>query len=278
MLDVGDEDAVALAGLAGLRVEVELGHEEQRQTLGAGTGALGARQHQVHDVLEQVIGVGRGDEALHAVDVPGAVGLLDGLGATGAHVRAGVRLGEDHGRAPAAVGGELGPLLLLLGAEVVEDVGESGTHRVHVDGGVRAQDVLLQGPRQRARHRGAAELLVDAQFVPAALDDRAHRLLERLGQRHGVRLGIEDGRVAVALFEGLGHGTLGETGHFSQHLGRGLGVEIGVGTRAEHRVDAVYLEQVEYLVANIALVVAHGNSSSSRTPRAVGYSGQVTHQ
>ena len=129
VLDVGDEYAVALAELAGLGVEEELRHEEQRQTLGAGACALGAGQHQVEDVLEQVVGVTRGDEALHAVDVPGAVVLLDGLGAAGADVGAGVGLGEHHGGAPAALGGDAGPLLLLLGAEVVEDVGEACAHR-----------------------------------------------------------------------------------------------------------------------------------------------------
>ena len=122
VLDVGDEHAVTLAQLAGLRVEQELGHEEQRQTLGARAGALGAGQHQVEDVLEQVVRVGGGDEPLHAVDVPGAVLLLDGLGPAGADVRAGVRLGEHHGRAPAALGGQHRPLLLLLGGEVVEDL------------------------------------------------------------------------------------------------------------------------------------------------------------
>ena len=86
--------------LAGLEVEEELRHEEQRQTLGARSGALGAGQHQVEDVLEQVVGVTGGDEALHAVDVPGAVLLLDGLGAAGADVGTGVGLGEHHGRGP----------------------------------------------------------------------------------------------------------------------------------------------------------------------------------
>ena len=56
VLDVGDVDAVALAELAGLAVEVELRHDEQRQALGAGAGALGAGQHQVDDVLGQVVG------------------------------------------------------------------------------------------------------------------------------------------------------------------------------------------------------------------------------
>ena len=105
VLDVGHEGAVALAGLAGFGVEQELGHDEQRKSLGAGAGALGAGQHQVDDVLEQVAGVGGGDEPFDAVDVPGAVVLLDRFGPAGADVRAGVRLGEHHGGAPTALSG-----------------------------------------------------------------------------------------------------------------------------------------------------------------------------
>ena len=58
MLDVGDVGAVALAELAGLEVDVELRHDEERQALGAGAGALGAGQHEVDDVVDQV-GLGR---------------------------------------------------------------------------------------------------------------------------------------------------------------------------------------------------------------------------
>ena len=94
----------------------------------------------------EVVGVTGGDEALHTVDVPGAVLLLDGLGAAGADIGTGVGLGEHHGRGPAALGGQNGPLLLLFGAEVVEDLGEAGAARVHVHGGVGAEDVLDQRP------------------------------------------------------------------------------------------------------------------------------------
>ena len=76
VLEPGDEDAVALARFAGLGIGQELRHQEQAQSLGAGPGALGPGQHQVQDVLEQVVGVAVGDEPLDAVDVPGAVGLL----------------------------------------------------------------------------------------------------------------------------------------------------------------------------------------------------------
>ena len=226
VLDVGDEDAVALARLAGLEVEQELGHEEQRQALGARSGALGAGQHQVEDVLEQVVGVGGGDEPLHAVDVPGAVVLLDGLGPAGADVRAGVRLGEHHGRAPAALGGQHGPLLLLFGAQVVEDLGETRAAGVHPHRRVGAEQVLVQRPQQRLGHRHAAQLLVEADLVPTGFDDRAHRLFEAVGQRHGVRLGVEDRGIAVALDEGLGDRAFGQPAHLRQHLAGGVGIQI----------------------------------------------------
>ena len=76
VLDVGGVDAVALAQLAGLPVEVVLRDEEEGQALGAGAVALGAGEHVVDDVLGHVVLTG-GDEALHALDVPGAVLLLD---------------------------------------------------------------------------------------------------------------------------------------------------------------------------------------------------------
>jgi hypothetical protein len=119
VFDVGDEDAVALARGAGLGIEEELRHQEQRQALGTGTCALGAGQHQVQDVLEQVIGVGGGDEPLHAVDVPRAVVCLTALvrpAPTSEPASGSVRTMVEPQPRSAARGG---PLLLLLGAQVV---------------------------------------------------------------------------------------------------------------------------------------------------------------
>ena len=100
----------------------------------------------------------------------------------------------------------------------------------------------------------------------------AHRLLEGLGQRHRVRLGIEDRRVAVAVGERIGDRALGQPGDLGEHLAGGVGVEIAVRALAECLVDAEHLEQVEHLVTDVALVVAH-DFSSMRMPSAVGYFG-----
>ena len=58
-----------------------LRHDEQAQSLGPRSSrsfdAYRPGQHEVDDVLAQVVLAG-GDEALDALDVPGAVGLRDG--------------------------------------------------------------------------------------------------------------------------------------------------------------------------------------------------------
>ena len=115
----------------------------------------------------------------------------------------------------------------------------------------------MQRPLQRAGHRHAAELLVEADLVPAAVDDGADRLLERLGQRDGVRLGVEHRRIAVAVGERIGDRALGQPADLAEHLARGVDVEVGELAFAERLVDAEHLEQVEFLVTDVALVVAH---------------------
>src|SRR5450756_3247254 len=87
-------------------------------------------EHHVDDVLRPVP-LRRGDEALHALDVPAAVGLLERPGAAGADVGAGVWLGEDHRRAPPPVDHQLSQLLLLWRAQPVDDGAEPGAGHVH---------------------------------------------------------------------------------------------------------------------------------------------------
>src|SRR6185312_16493107 len=117
LCSTSDVDAVALTGFAGLGIEMELWHRKQAQALGPRTGAFRPGQNQVQDVLVQVVGITVGDEPLDAVEVPGAVGLLDRLGAAGADVRSGVGFGQNHRGGPIPVGHQRRPVPLLLVAD-----------------------------------------------------------------------------------------------------------------------------------------------------------------
>jgi hypothetical protein len=103
-------DAVALPRLA-VRVGQELRHDEQRNALGAGRSVRQARQHQVHDVVRQIV-FASGDENLAAADVIGAVSLRLGLAAQQSQIGAAMRLGQTHGAGPFA-GHQLGQVQLL---------------------------------------------------------------------------------------------------------------------------------------------------------------------
>src|SRR6202022_1428663 len=100
VLEAGRENTVASDDLEAIPVEQILRHDEETEALSARAGARGTGQYQVQDVLDGVAAGATGNEPLDAFEVPGAVGLLDGFGAPGPHVGAGVRLGQHHRCAP----------------------------------------------------------------------------------------------------------------------------------------------------------------------------------
>ena len=68
---------------------------------GAGRRAFDAGQHQMDDVLGQIVLAG-GDPDLGAGDLVAAVGLRHGVGAHQAEIGAALRLGQVHGAGPLA--------------------------------------------------------------------------------------------------------------------------------------------------------------------------------
>ena len=169
----GDEHPVALARFAGLGVEQEFGHHKQAQTLGARSSTFGPGQRQVQDVLEDVVAVATGDEPLDAVDVPGAVALVDRFGPAGADVGPGVGFGEHHRRAPVAIDRERCPMLLLLIADPVEDVRHKRPGHVHEHGGVGAEHQLVDRPLHHRRRGYTADGFFEPDAEPFAFSPRA---------------------------------------------------------------------------------------------------------
>ena len=101
VLDRAAADAVALAEAAVVAGE-ELRHQEQADAARAGGRVGQPREHEMHDVLGQVVLAG-GDEDLGAGDPVAAVRRRLGAGADQAEIGAALRLGEAHRAGPAAV-------------------------------------------------------------------------------------------------------------------------------------------------------------------------------
>ena len=255
VLDVGDLDAVAFAQRAVL-VHAELGHEEHRQALGPRAGAVGPGEHEVEDVLCHVVFCA-GDEALDTFDVPGPVRLLDRPGAPGAHVRAGVRLGQHHRGAPLPLDGQFGEALLLRGPDLGQYGSERRAIRVHPYGRVGPQDGLGYRPAQGPGRHCAAKLRRNSQTPPLRVHQRTERPAERLRQRHAPRHGVKDGRVAVGVDERLSHWPDSKPVDLGEHVAGSLLVDLGKRAGAKDLLAAEHLEEVELDVPEIALVVAH---------------------
>jgi hypothetical protein len=178
---------------------------------------LGLGQHQVQDVLGQVVIAAR-DEDLGAANLVLAAAHGLGLGERAADVATSVGLGQAHraGVGPVvelrAVGADL-----LLGAEVLDDVSDAlGQRRVHVERGVGAAHDLFGHRMQRERTGLAAKLFGDRQPSPADVVKRLPRRLEAVGSfdfavdqlaAGGITGGVERSELvfgpAVDLFEYL---------------------------------------------------------------------------
>ena len=100
VLDRAADDAVALAGRA-VGVRQELRHDEQRNALDARRRALDAGEHEMDDVVGEVVLAG-GDEDLLPGDGVGAVRLRDGLRLDEPEIGAAMRLGQVHRAGPLA--------------------------------------------------------------------------------------------------------------------------------------------------------------------------------
>lgn len=201
-------------------------------------------------------GVCRGDEALDALDVPGAVVLLDCLGASGTDVGAGVGLGEDHGGAPSAFDDGGCPLLLLFGAVVEQHVREGGSGLVHVCCRLCAQDQLTDGPHDGAGTGTPSDLFAQSHAVPLASHRALNDFFKGFRKCNGVRLGIEDRGLVVRIGERFAKRSLGQACDLCQHVADSSS-QVAPSAFAQWLLQSENLEEVELQVPNVALVMAH---------------------
>ncbi|MNM68874.1 hypothetical protein D3C81_804470 [compost metagenome] len=173
---------------AAVGIDLDLRHGKQRNALDPSRCAVDARQHQVHDVVRQVVLTGR-NEDLAAIDAVAAVGLGPCAGAQQAEVRATVGLGQAHGAAPAAGNHRRQETLAqgLVGMLAEGADGAAGKVAVHAPSMVGAADHFVVDETQRGRQALAAVGRVLVQAQPAV----GGETLEGLGEaRWGADLAI----------------------------------------------------------------------------------------
>ena len=95
-------NAIALANRA-IRIDAEFGHDEQTHALDARRRIGQACQHQMDDVVGDIVFT-RADKNFVAGDAVAAIGLGFGLGAHQAQIGTAMRLGQAHGARPFATG------------------------------------------------------------------------------------------------------------------------------------------------------------------------------
>jgi len=241
-------DAVAMHTAAGA-VRIELGHQEQRQAFGAGRGIGQARQHQVHDVVGQVVLTAR-DEDLGARKQVAAVRLRHGLGAAQAQVGARVRLGQAHGGQPFAGGHFFQILRFEFVAGVVLDalVGAMQQARRHGPAMVGGRQHFIEHGFEHAGQPLAAVFGARRQRRPARLPERLVSVAETGWHRDRAVFPPCTDLVAVAVERGnhFAHELAGLTQHLLHQVridftkgGQGLQLCRCVQDAGEHKVHLI---------------------------------------
>ena len=147
---------------------------------------------------------------------------------------------------------------LLLVADVVEDVRHDRACHVEEDRRIGPQRQFVDRPRQHRGRGYTVKPLVQPDPEPLALPPRVQGLLERLGNGHHVRVGVERRWAPVGLGERLRDRPLGQLRGFRQHLAHRLAVEVAELAGRQRLLERKHLEKVELEIAHIALVMAHG--------------------
>ena len=153
MLDRTAGHAIARAQ-GSVRIDIQLRHHKQRQSLGALRCALTPRQHQMNDVFGQIM-LACGDEYFLPCQRIRTIGLRHGFGFDQAQIGAALRLGEVHGAQPVASGHFRHIKRLLCRRAMLDQrrhspLCQAGIHgEGHVGGGAEFID-------QRPKHIGQA--------------------------------------------------------------------------------------------------------------------------
>lgn len=200
MLDPHASDAVARADGA-VRIRQKFRHEEQADALNPRRSVRQTRQHQMNDVLSQVMLTG-GNEYLRAAHAVAAVLLRQRFGAQQTEIRAAMRLGQAHGAGPTAIDHlrQIKILQFLRAVTLECQIGSVRQARIQAKRQIAAADHLLHQFADAFGQALAAISRVGVERAPSAFDKRLICGLEPVGCTHhavlvvatlGIAAGVE---------------------------------------------------------------------------------------
>ena len=244
----------------------ELRHEEHRDAFDAGRRVGQPRQHQVDDVVGQVVLAGR-DEDLAARDQVAAVCRRGRPGADQGEVGAALRFGQAHGAGPLARHHlrQVAPLQ-LLGA-VPEDGldGPVRQARIEAERQVRRAHHLLDELVDAFRQALAAVLRLGREARPAGPAVEVIGLAEALGGAHDAVLEAAALQISARVDrqDHLGRDLGGLLQHAVDDVGR---ERVGEGRELSKPVEPVQLVQHEAHVAEGSVVELHVDLGTTLLP------------
>ena len=235
----------------------EFGDQEQRQPLGAGRRIGQACQHQMHDVVAQVVFAAR-DENLGARDLVACVTLHNCFGARQTQVAAGVWFGQAHRRQPFAGGYFFKVKRFQRVAAMVLDafisaMQQTGCHRPAVVGGT---EHFIQHRFQHGGQSLAAVFRRCRQRRPASLPKGLISVAK--AGRHGDFSGIPARTDFIAVPVQRRDHFVGKLAGLVQHLLHQRRVNVGeAGQGLQLRRGLQHLRQDEVHVIDRGLISVH---------------------
>ena len=211
----GAPDIIALAQGA-IVVDEELRHDEQRDALDPGWRIGRARQHEVDNVLGQVM-LAVGNENLLPENPESAVTLRNGAGIDQRQIRTGLRLGQVHCACPLGAHQAIDVgLFLRIGARKQQCLDDAvGEHRAEGKRDVGSVQVLGRGRRKQRWQPLASPLLGMPQALPSAFGVLRESLAKRFRRMDHAILPLRG--ILVAIPVGRGHDLFGEARVFLKH-------------------------------------------------------------
>ncbi len=246
----------------------EFRHDEQRQSARALRCAVDAGQHEMNDVLDQIVLAG-GDEDLGAGNFVAAVRLRRRAGAHQAEIGAALRLGEVHCAGPLP-GDELGQVQRFLLRRRVGDNRRDrplGEARIHPESHIRRAEKFVDGLRQHHRQALPAEFGGRRNPDPAARGEPLIGVLKS-GRRRDGAVVVAAAALLIANPVERGEHFLAEFCRFSEHRFDEIGRRLGKAGQVVVAVDMKHLAQQKHHVVDGSLIGRH-DVPPRRPPAAV---------